>query len=155
MNTTILDEYQQAKSQLFESLAIFDNYVDGIHKPQHINSTDWTQFDSSPGVYIKNITLLKPNNFAIALLYGTKGAKQRHHKITDGVEMHCITGRLIMNGIEFKAGDRFLIPAAQEYSFEFLEDSYITSKFVPKNPLNFNVNNNGLNFITTNSETSS
>jgi hypothetical protein len=134
---TDLQEYNAAKKQLFHSLVVFDNYVDGIHRPQQLNSLEWTQFDSSPGLYIKNITLLKPDNFAIALLFGIKGTKQSRHKLTDTVEMHCITGKVRMNNLEFRPGDRFKIPAGELYSFEFLEDTYLTSKFIPVNPLNF------------------
>lgn len=129
-----LDEYTTAKEKLFDSLAVIDSYVDGLHKPQVITSNTWTEVQNVPGVWIKPIVLHQPAHFALALVHGFKGANDAHHRVTDNVELHCIMGRLHVNGLEFKAGDRVNIPANVEHSFQYMEDSYLTAKFTPVNP---------------------
>lgn len=135
-----LEQYKAAKEQLFDSLRVIDSYIDGLHKPQLLMTSDWTELESSPGVYIKNITLHQPSHFSLALVHGVVGAKDLHHRVADNVELHVITGRLALNQLEIKAGDRIKIPANINYSFEYLEDTYLTAKFTPidsTSPTNF------------------
>lgn len=142
-------KYQAAKEQLFDSLRVLDTYIDGVHKPQFIFPGDWTEVVSAPGVWIKTITLHHPAPFALALVHGFPGARDYHNKVADNVELHLITGRLAVNDLEFKAGDRIWIPATVEYKFEYIEDTYLTAKFIPiDDQLTTNFSKNGCNFTS-------
>lgn len=126
------EKYQSAKKQLVDTLRVIDVSVDGESRPQNLKAAlGWVELNHSPGVFVKNITLFRPNNFAIMLVHGTKGSQEVKHRIVDTIEVHCITGKMKMNGLEFKAGDRIKIPQNTEYNFEFLEDTYLTTMFIP------------------------
>ena len=135
--TQLLKEYKEATEQLFSELVTVDVSIDGINRPQELKSPDWIEMRNSKGIYIKSISLKKPDTFAIGLIYAQKGATEFHHKMKDIVEIHCISGKFLMNGLQFGAGDRLVIPGGIEYSFEFLDNTYLTVKFTPQNPLNF------------------
>jgi hypothetical protein len=139
MSEQLQQNYNEARDFLFDRLSILDVYKDGIHEPQSLPSAEWVQLDSSPGLYIKNLTLYKPSSFVISLLHGVKGASSngKNYSVSDDLEMHCITGQVIMNGFLFKSHNVWNIPAATEYTYEYLEDTYLTVKFIPKNNNNF------------------
>ena len=148
----LYENYQAAKDTLFDSLRVIDTYIDGLHKPQTLLGCDWTEIETTPGIWIKNITLLQPANFSLALVHAYKGAKNNAHQVSDNVELHLITGKLMLNNLELKAGDRIRIPANILYSFDYVEDTYLTAKFIPVDltkPTNFI--KYGCNFSTANS----
>lgn len=150
----LFENYQAAKDTLFDSLRVIDTYIDGLHRPQTLMGSEWTEIESTPGVWIKNITLLHPASFSLALVHAFKGSKNYSHQVSDNVELHLITGKLMLNNLELRAGDRIRIPANVLYSFEYLEDSYVTAKFIPldiNKPTNFI--QHGCDFIATNTIT--
>ena len=154
MTSDLFEEYQTAKNQLFDSLAVLDTYIAGIHKPQTLSPKEWTEIATAPGVWIKPIMLHQPAHFALALVHGYKGAFDSCNKVADNVEIHCIMGKLALNGLEIKAGDRINIPANIEYNFKYLEDSYLTAKFTPIIPQTLtNFSKNGCAIPTENSTT--
>lgn len=139
--------YQAAREQLFDSLKVIDTYVDGIHKPQALTAKEWVEVDTAPGVWVKSIALHHPAAFALALVHGFPGAKDYSNQVADNVELHIITGRLAVNDLEIKAGDRIWIPANVTYKFEYMEDTYLTAKFIPVNSqTTTNFSKHGCNF---------
>lgn len=129
----LYESYQSAKEDLFDSLRVLDTYIDGVHKPQVLMPREWVEVDTAPGVWIKSIALHHPAPFALALVHGFRGAKDYSNQVADNVELHLITGRLAVNDLEIKAGDRIWIPANVKYKFEYMEDTYLTAKFIPIN----------------------
>ena len=85
---SLLEEYRATRETLYDSLKTIDLYDNGDYKPQYISTADWTELESSPGVFIKNVKLVNPDSFVISVVHGLKGAVGDKHTIFDDLELY-------------------------------------------------------------------
>lgn len=91
--------------------------------------------DMVKGWFIGNFepTLHKTNDCEVAVKYYKKGDKESAHYHKIATEFTCIiSGKVKMNGVEYKAGDIVIMEPGDITDFECLEDN--TSNVVVKIP---------------------
>ena len=85
--------------------------------------------DMVNGWFIGNFypTLIKTNEIEVAVKEYLKGdyENRHHHKISTEITV-IVSGRVRMNGVEYKKGDIVIIQPNQSTDFEVLEDTITT-----------------------------
>ena len=122
----------QAQDEALDMLRTLKIQLDGSPQDQYITS-EWQPMKIGDDIWIRHVApRLSDGRFTISCVHALQGVHLRSIKLEQDVLFVCVSGSLLINGLQFGPGSAITIPANTEHSFLALEECYTVVNFLFK-----------------------